>query len=254
MKSKGMLYVKILASAAILLAIFFPEQYRRYAITIILSGAAVILLVSILPRIHLPKMSRNYFWTPRKAAKVPPSDDVRMALLCQLSHRITDKLSSAYADATWDWCKKPNLERFLQGKAERIQLTNVPEFTLAEVSMDTYGTLHLQLMKLKTFSEIVGQEPEPNDVRSTTVDCAAWYELIGESVLTGLVTDLNARGYSKLTIREDGSIVIMEQEKPVVKETLENFPAENYWNELISIFTENGLKAAIAENTLELSW
>lgn len=240
-------------AALLILALFFPGLERTLFLKIAVLGLMGVLLFTLLPRIHLPKLPRHPAKPRQKKSSPSPSDDMRTAFLCQLSHRITDKLRSAYGDATWEWCHQPNVERLLMGKTERITLSHVPEFTHAEISMDTFGALHIQLLKLQAFAQAPGPDANPPK-EPPVVDCSAWYELVGESLLSRLVTDLNARGYSKLTILENGDITILEADEPVVKETFDQFPGKTYWNELASIFTENGLKAAVTDTALELSW
>ena len=80
-----------------------------------------------------------------------------------------------------------------------------------------------------------------------------WYDLIGRNILETLVTDLNANGHTRLTIKENGDIVIIRNKKEDVQTHLENFPARNYWSELINIFKENELKAVARKDGLGIS-
>ena len=49
-------------------------------------------------------------------------------------------------------------------------------------------------------------------------------------------------------------IVVMQNSKEAVQKHLDNFPAKNYWNELINIFKENELKATARKDSLCISW
>ena len=249
MKSKSMQFLKILVGILLFLTIFFGER-KTIIFPVIVLGLTSILLITVVPKIHfhLPNFKRF-----KKEPTEPEHTDTRTMLLCQLSHRITDKLHSAYADATWDWCRKPNVGRLINGKTERICLSGVPDYTHAEISLDLYGTLYLQFMKIEPFSQAVGKKSAAPAEEPPVVDCHSWYSLVGEPVLSGIITDLNARGFTKLMILENGDISIMEDKTPVVKESLNNFPGKTYWKELSGIFSENGLKAAIQDTALELS-
>lgn len=255
MKSKGMLFFRIITAVLLVMALFVPDQNRKLILGIIAFGLLGTVFLLLAPKIHLPKLPKR---TPRmkedKTSALPPSDDIRMALLCQLSHRITDKLHSAYPDATWNWEKRPSTERLLNGKAVRLCVTHAGEFTHAEVIIDAYGSLRLKMMRIQPFSK-TGEYPDAKPApEPPVVDCSSWYELVGANVLNHLITDLNARGYSTLSINEQGEIFIVENDKPVIKDTFQNFPGKNYWEELVSIFTDNELQAEITDTALQLSW
>ena len=50
-----------------------------------------------------------------------------------------------------------------------------------------------------------------------------------------LISDLNSRGHSKLTLREDGDICIEQGEDAVSQEHLNNFPQKVYWPRLAEV-------------------
>ena len=58
-----------------------------------------------------------------------------------------------------------------------------------------------------------------------------------------LIADLNSRGHSKLTLKENGDICIQQGEELVPQEHLSNFPAKVYWPRLVEVFESNGLAA-----------
>lgn len=179
-------------------------------------------------------------------------------MLQQLSLRISEKLKSAYPDAVWKWCKNPGVHEILNGRTFRIKVDQMGDFTHADITFDRFGRIHVEPMKIGTFSE-----PLEDDEKDTTpdapttpkvVDVAAWYDLIGQDILDKYITELNASGHSKLTIKENGDIVIKRQKKDVLVTTLTEFPGKNYWNDLIKILTENELKGKICGDTIEVSW
>lgn len=86
------------------------------------------------------------------------------------------------------------------------------------------------------------------------VDVRVWYELVGQKVLQSQITNLNANDHTKLTIKENGDIVITRQKKEVLKGTFDSFPAKSYWEELILLLAEDELKGKIMGNTLQVSW
>lgn len=178
-------------------------------------------------------------------------------ILQHIRLRITDKLKSAYAEATWQWDKEPDLHDILAGKTFRILVENMESYTHADISFDRFGRIHVEPMTIGAFS------PAENNADDTdtsapeepaVVDVRVWYELIGQKILTEQITELHAKGHSMLTIMENGDITVKNHKKDMLKATLDSFPAPNYWQELVSILAEDQLTAKITGNSLQVSW
>lgn len=182
-------------------------------------------------------------------------------MLRHISLRITAKLKSAYPQAIWSWKDSPSLHDILAGKTVRISVEDMECFTHADVSFDRFGRIHVEPMVIGTFAESceipAGKDPQedvPTAAEPAVVDVRVWYDLIGQKALETLITELHANGHSKLTIKENGDVVVRRQKKDVLQDTLEAFPGRNYWDELISILEENELNGKIAGNDLQISW
>lgn len=180
-------------------------------------------------------------------------------ILQHIRLRITDKLKSAYAEATWQWDKEPDLHDILAGKTFRILVENMESYTHADISFDRFGRIHVEPMTIGAFSPAENKSdaddadtPAPEE--PAVVDVRVWYELIGQKILTEQITELHAKGHSKLTIMENGDITVKNQKKDILKATLDSFPAQNYWQELVSILAEDQLTAKITGNSLQVSW
>lgn len=74
------------------------------------------------------------------------------------------------------------------------------------------------------------------------------------SVLEALISDLNSRGHSKLTLRENGDICIEQGEDAVSQEHLNNFPQKVYWPRLAEVLESNGLAAEVTAQGIQVSW
>lgn len=179
-------------------------------------------------------------------------------MLCHISLRISDKLKSAYPQAVWQWKQKPSLKDILAGDTLRISVDDMEKYNHADVCFDRFGRIHVQPLVVGSFqSPEQDSSPEPENEEPKAppiVDVSVWYELVGQKVLESLITELNAGGHTRLTIKENGDVVIRQNKKELLKTTLDNFPGRNYWEELISTLEENELKARIAGDTLQVSW
>ena len=209
--------------------------------------------------------------TAESPAPVPEPTDSRMGecsylyseqeaemMLCHISLRITDKLKSAYPQAVWQWKQKPSLKDILAGATLRIAVDDMEKYNHADICFDRFGRIHVQPLVVGSFqpsAQDTPPEPENEEPKAhSVVDVSVWYELVGQKVLESLITELNAGGHTRLTIKENGDVVIRQNKKELLKTTLENFPGRNYWEELISTLEENELKARIAGDALQVSW
>ena len=203
---------------------------------------------------------------PAAPAKPAPDSRETETMLLHISLRITEKLKSAYPQSVWQWKDTPSLQGILAGGTVRILVENMDAYTHADISFDRFGRIHVEPMTIGSFAEPSGNgtsagtgtgdadaaeemPPEPS-----VVDVRVWYELVGQKVLETQITDLNANGHTKLTIKENGDIVVNRQKKEVLKGTLDSFPAKSYWEELVLLLAEDELKGKIAGNTLQVSW
>ena len=203
---------------------------------------------------------------PSSPAKPAPDSREAEAMLLHISLRITEKLKSAYPQSVWQWKDAPSLQHILAGSTVRILVENMDAYTHADISFDRFGRIHVEPMTIGSFAEPSGNgtsagpgtgdadaaeemPPEPS-----VVDVRVWYELVGQKVLETQITDLNANGHTKLTIKENGDIVVNRQKKEVLKGTLDSFPAKSCWEELVLLLAEDELKGKIAGNTLQVSW
>ena len=176
-------------------------------------------------------------------------------MLIHIALRISDKLKSAYPDVTWQWSQPPILHDILIGKTVRIYVENMASYNHADVFFDRYGRIHVEPMTIGSFTQeegIASTDDKPSE--PTPVDVRVWYELVGQQILEKHITELNTSGHGKLTIKENGDIVVNRQKKEVLIATLDSFPAKQYWNDLVKILEENELCAKATDKNLIVSW
>lgn len=202
------------------------------------------------------------------AAPATPAPDSRETetMLLHISLRITEKLKSAYPQSVWQWKDTPSLQDILAGGTVRILVENMDAYTHADISFDRFGRIHVEPMTIGSFAEPSGNgtgagpkagsadAAEETPPEPSVVDVRVWYELVGQKVLESQITELNANGHTKLTIKENGDIVVNRQKKEMLKGTLDSFPAKSYWDELVLLLAEDELKGKITGNTLQVSW
>lgn len=192
---------------------------------------------------------------PAQTATAPTEDIDSKKMLVHIALRISDKLKSAYPDAVWQWTETPSLHDILAGRTFRICVENMSSYNHADVCFDRYGRIHVEPMTIGTFIPEDGTaSAEEKPTEPAPVDVRVWYDLIGQKILGKHITELNAKGHGKLTIKENGDIIINRQKKEVLVATLDSFPAKQYWNELVTVLEENELCAKANDKNLIVSW
>lgn len=245
LKKSGLASIIVLSVIAIA---FLPKQIAQWLILIGITA------VGIFKGIGYLCAHKDEFREKRnKRSKKIVDSDVQSGIRCaviQLSHRITDKLHSAFPESSWRWIDEPDVNLFLTGGRVRIATTKTENFSEADVILDSFGRIDIKMLETSSFTDVVKSQDENADT-DYTVDAKAWYEQWGQKVLTDLITELNARGTKVLCIKEDGSVVIDEDKQVGL---LKAFPTKNLWKKLISVFEESGLTAVENEHSIEIGW
>lgn len=182
--------------------------------------------------------------------------DATELLLRHVNHRISAYLRGAYPDVKWEWCEKNPEKLILHGGVGRIRVFGVADFDHADIKLDQNANIRCDMVKIVPLAtaENNGNNSNSTPPNKQPVDPQIWYEVQGRKVLETLVADLNSRGHSKLTLREDGDICIVEDKDEIAKEHLSSFPEKVYWPRLVQVLESNGLAAEITAAGIQVSW
>lgn len=183
-------------------------------------------------------------------------DSSAKVLLTHLGCRITDKLKSAYPDATWKWaCANPEL--IAGGGTGRIKTSGTGEFNYADVTVDGFFRISFSMMKIVDLTDMESRKPDTEDTATRppeAVDVSVWFDLIGRETLTDVITELNTCGHSRLYIKENGEVCVVEDGLEVRKEELKNLPGKGTWEALTDVLASNGLSANVEADRIAVSW
>lgn len=117
--------------------------------------------------------------------------------------------------------------------------------------MDARGSLTLQMMTIESLHKREPSEGNPDS--RPAVNPKSWYSLIGKPLLMELVGDLQARGYEKLFINEQGDVYILNVALNRKSESW-NISHQRLLGRIDGDFTEDELTTEETEQALELSW
>lgn len=193
------------------------------------------------------------------------SNPVSHVLLRHVNYRISAYLQSVYPEATWEWREEFPERIVAKGGTGRIKLFGVDGFNFADVTFDQNAGIDCSLINVvpiaKLCTDTTAAEPEKAAVQPETavkqqnpVDPQIWYEVQGRKVMETLVADLHSRGYSSLTIKENGDIAIKQADGEKVKPAFESVPEKTYWTRLCKVFEREGMAANITDGGILLSW
>ena len=224
-------------------------------------------LAFVLPHLHEKRLEkrraerrkkREEAVTRASALHVPDIPDASgLVLQRHVNYRISNYLKSAYPDVTWEWCEEEPEKIIAQGGVGRIRLFGVPDFNYADVLFDQQANINCSMLKIVPLSELHPAAPTaPDEVPQPhqPVDPQVWYEVQGRKILEELVTDLNSRGHSSLTIKDNGDICIRQGDDEKPQTAFENLPEKVYWPRLIKVFEREGLAANVMDDSIVLSW
>lgn len=280
--------IQFLIISLLLLAVFLPRKIAQTGMVIIASLWVIYSIIYLIYRhfrkpvkttsveksLHNPSKEKHFQLfklspKPQNEEPLPAekprtlsaekdtmvSDSDSKAVLVHIALRISDKLKSAYPDAIWQWTESPCLHDILTGKTIRIQVENMSSYNHADVFFDRFGRIHVEPMTIGTFKpEEETDSTDESTSEPAPVDVRVWYDLVGQPILEKHITELNTSGHGKLTIKENGDIVINRQKKEVLIATLDSFPAKQYWKELVTVLEENELCAKANDKHLVVSW
>nr|WP_300661219.1 hypothetical protein [uncultured Acetatifactor sp.] len=186
----------------------------------------------------------------------PDSASAENLLLRHVNHRISAYLRSAYPGITWEWEEKRPEKLALSGGTGRIRVFGVPDFDHADITLDQQASIAYSMVRIVPLADAGDSAPPEGQAPSgrQPIDPQVWYEIQGRAVLEALVTDLDSRGYSCLTLHENGDACVEEGQQEVPKERLPGFPERIYWNRLVEVLESNGLTAEATPGGIRICW
>ncbi len=185
------------------------------------------------------------------------SDPMYLVLLRHASYRISDYLQSIYPDATWSWCCSNPEKIVAKGGTGRIKLNGVADFNYAEVTLDQNAKITCHLLNIVPMGKEKQDDKtsEKNETKpAVEVNPQVWFEEKGKKVLTSLIADLHSRGHSSLTIKEDGTVVIKQDDRDITKRAFDSMPDKVAWPRLKKVIEGSGIATEITDGGLVLSW
>ena len=204
------------------------------------------------------KLREHYEAEERKLAEPKETNDNSLSLLLHVNHRITNYLQSAYPGSSWEWRVEDPEALVSKGGTGRIQVFGVSDFSHADVTVTKNADITYEMLKVVPMGEPHADSSDEDEASPSApqnpINPQVWYEQKGRVVLESIITDLNSRGHSSLSITENGDVIISQNDKEIKKASLEAMPDKVYWHRLAKVFQSEGLAASVTDNAVVLSW
>lgn len=239
----------------ILCEIILPNSWK-------MTARVISLMSSILYFLWLNRKSIALHWskengkmqTKKNAALVQLEPDYKKLFVQQAALRIQEKMQQKFEGGRICLTETDIIRLAYLKRPLCVAIEGVDGFSHMNISMTEDGMFRMSLFSLVDFDSISNGKREQQDDALDDTQLEQWYTLKGQHLLTELVTEMNQQGFSRLSIQENGDVVVQENGKYVVKDHLLDFPPKNNWFSLKKMMMDTGIKVRINEKKMTFMW
>lgn len=243
-KKKKWLRVSTIVTIVILCQMFIPNQLIEILLFICITAIALYLYDRIKFTLE------NKFSKPKTNFKtINLEPDYKKLFAKQLSLRLQEKIESKFKNAKIEINDNDAIVLARFKKNICIPISGIDEFNNITVSLSENGDFNIKLFSVVDFDN--DNKTEENISEEET---ERWYEESGQELLTKIITEMNQKGFSTLSIDENGDVIVKENGKYVVKEHFSDFPTKNKWHKLKKLMSDSGIKIRMNNNKLTFIW
>lgn len=281
MKTKKLATLSSLAGGVLVILALFRGTLGQLLLVAYLCVWAILRLIGWMRGPAGQPRAKPTIWEDLFGSEEPVEDstELREAYALLLQHveaRITDLLHSVYPKAEWQWCEEDPEAIIKEGGTAWIRTRYTGDFREAYLSFEEPGDLHLEFIQTAPLRDlvpdsgtqaepcappaVVGFAPpavktEPAAEHPKEEDVQLWYSLIGQKALTEIITELNIRQCSQITINPNGEVTFTTPDgQPQKGKTLERMPGPAHWEELKQLLEQQDLKVSIRDDQMSLAW
>lgn len=170
----------------------------------------------------------------------------------QLQLRVQEKLRMKFPGAVVDLCEK-EIERLATvGKAVYVPIRKADDYCHMSISLKNSGDIQMNLFALVSLEN--AHETKVSEAVDMEVDVEQWYTQKGQMLLTELITNMNTRGYTELSISENGDVTVKENGRHVVKDRFLEIPPKKQWTKLKKLMSEEDVQVQVSGKQLNFAW
>lgn len=225
--------------------VFVPQEHRKYALFLV----AAMGMAAVYFHVHEKKQKTL---EKRMMQIVDIEPDYKQLFVQQTMLRINEKLHWKFPAADIEICDADILRMARTQQTICVAVKKAENFSHLNISLLPNGVIKMNLFSLVNFEAIgtIKAEkslPEDDDVEH-------WYRNEGQRLLTELVTNMNSRGFSKLSIRENGDVLVEESGENVVKDYFPEIPPKKQWAKLKKLMSSSDIQVQTSGKLLTFTW
>lgn len=237
-----------LVAAVISCLVLVLEKYRPIVLL------AIFVIWSVCLWHQLQKVRRQ-----KKEEKKEPAmqiidlePDYKKLFSQQIQLRVQEKLRMKFPGATVDLSEK-EIERLATfGKPVYVPIRKADDFRHISILLSGSGEIQVNLFSLVNLEQVHEAKnvvPEPVEL-----DTEQWYSQKGQQLLTELITNMNSRGYSRLSISENGDVTVKENGRNVRKDHFQEIPPKKHWARLKELMSDEDIQVQVSGRQLTFEW
>ena len=169
----------------------------------------------------------------------------------QLQLRIQEKLRVKFTEATVALGEKEVMCIAERKKTAYIPIQQAGEYCHISIALSETGEIQMKLFSLVNFESI--QETK-NLMENKKQDIEQWFTQKGQQLLTELITNMNSRGYSRLSINENGDVTVKENGRNVRKDHFREIPPKESWARLRELMMDEDVQVQVSGRQLTFAW
>ena len=238
----------VLVTMWILIALIVPKAYLK-------SVFGISLLIGIAFSVYLMWKTENR----KKKAKpkmqvIDVGPDYKKLFVQQTLYRIRERIQAKFPDVVVELSESELQKIACEDKTIYTAVKNAEHYTHMSVALAKNGDLILNMFSLVNLDMVHQTIIEPQDTIELDDQLEQWFERKGQQLLTELLTNMNSRGYSKISINEEGEVMVREDGRNCVKDFFKEIPPKKDWQKLKELMSKEGVNVQVSARYLKFAW
>ena len=227
--------------------VFVPQVFQKYILLISAAGWTLAMYHETHKKKRQEQMNK-----PMQVIDLEP--DYKKLFAQQLLLRIHEKVKSRFPDAVVELTENDMLRMVTSKRAICVAVSQAEQFSHMNIGLHEDGSICMNLFSLVDLEQIHFAEKKTATNKEEEPDLRTWYEQKGQRVFTELITSVNSRGYRKLSIKENGDVMVEGEGHSVVKDYFPEFPKKKDWKKLKALLSESAVDVQTTGKAMTLSW
>lgn len=242
-KKKMMMQLSgVLVAVLVLSALVIPEKILNYVFVL----AILTWLAAVFIYFKKDKEKNHHM----QVINVEP--DYKKMFAKQVYHRIQERMRCKFPGAMFQICDADLQKIAYTGKTVYVEVKRVENYTHMSVALSNDGELIMNLFSLVNLDNV--QKSMIESIEEEDKEVEQWFTQKGQQLLTELLTNMNSRGYSKISINEDGDVMVREAGRNCVKDYFKDIPPKKDWPKLKELMANDGVDVQVSTRYLKFAW